>query len=328
VAIGPLGDRMGKLRVLAWAMAAFAVATGACALAGGVASLAALRVAAGAASAAIIPVGMAYIADGVPYADRQVTLSRFLNGIVLSQLLAGPIGGVVGEYIGWRGVFVALAAGGIVVVAAFARRGRRHPDRRTETPAFSMANYVRLMRHGGARRILFCGMLDGMLLMGSFPFLAPYMHAAFGLSYAEVGLVLAAFGAGALAYTRSARLLVPVLGERGCAMAGGALMAVAVSGAVAAPHWAVFVPVELALGLGFYLLHGVMQARATELLPQARATAVSSFAFVLFLGQSIGALGMGGLIAHFGYTAAFLADAGGIAVFTLYLGAVLRRTAA
>ena len=36
-----------------------------------------------------------------------------------------------------------------------------------------------------------------------------------------------------------------------------------------------FVPVELALGLGFFMLHSVLQARATEMLPQARATAVA-----------------------------------------------------
>jgi predicted MFS family arabinose efflux permease len=89
--------------------------------------------------------------------------------------------------------------------------------------------------------------------------------------------------------------------------------------------WWLFIPVELAMGFGFYLLHGVMQARATELLPNARATAVSSFAFVLFLGQSVGALVLAALIARGGYLLAFLADAAAIIVFTIYLASVLRR---
>ena len=126
IAIGPFGDRVGKLRVILWAMFAFALATGACALAGGVNQLALLRIAAGAASAAVIPVGMAYIADAVPYAERQVTLSRFLNGIVLAQLLAGPVGGIFGEFIGWRGVFLMLAIGGIIL--AIGLRMRRRAD--------------------------------------------------------------------------------------------------------------------------------------------------------------------------------------------------------
>lgn len=324
IAIGPVGDRVGKLRVVLWAMLAFAIGTGACAFAGGVLSLAALRVVAGAASAAIIPVAMAYVADAVPYAERQVTLSRFLNGIVLSQLVAGPLGGVFGQYAGWRGVFVLLAIGGLALSLGLALRRRHLPDPRNAGSTLSLGNFIVMARHAGARRILIFGMLDGMLLMGCFPFLAPYMHETFGLSYASVGLVLAAFGLGALAYTRNARWLVPRIGERGCVMVGGLLMAASVAAGVLAPAWWVFIPVEAAMGLGFYMLHGVMQARATELLPQARATAVSAFAFVLFLGQSIGALAMGFAIAHAGYRTAFLMDAATIVMFSLALRQILR----
>ena len=67
---------------------------------------------------------------------------------------------------------------------------------------------------------------------------------------------------------------------------------------------------------------------ATELLPNARATAVSSFAFVLFLGQSVGAIFIGTMIAHAGYQAAFLTDGAAIVVFAFYLSTVLRRPAA
>jgi predicted MFS family arabinose efflux permease len=55
------------------------------------------------------------------------------------------------------------------------------------------------------------------------------------------------------------------------------------------------------------------------MLPDARATAVSSFAAVLFLGQSVGALTMGVLIGAFDYRIAFLVDAAAILLFTLWL---------
>lgn len=326
IAIGPFGDRIGKMRVILWAMFAFAIATGACAMAGTVSQLALLRIAAGAASAAVIPVGMAYIADAVPYTERQVTLSRFLNGIVFAQLLAGPVGGIFGEFLGWRGVFLMLAAGGLALAIGLRQRIAGLPDRRGAA-ALSLSNYIVLAKHPVARRILLCGWLDGVLLMGCFPFLAPYMHEQFGLAYAVVGTILAAFGVGALAYTRFVRRLVAVLGEPGCALLGGGLMAAAITIGVLSPVWWLFIPVEMAMGFGFYLLHGVMQARATELLPHARTTAVSSFAFVLFLGQSVGALVLAALIAHGGYLLAFLADAVAIAVFTAYLASVLRRPA-
>ena len=77
--------------------------------------------------------------------------------------------------------------------------------------------------------------------------------------------------------------------------------------------------------MGFYLLHGVLQARATEMLPHTRATAVASFALMLFLGQSIGALAMGGLIARLGYQGAFLCDAAAIVLLGAWLSRVLGR---
>jgi YNFM family putative membrane transporter len=317
--LGPLGDRFGKMRVIHWAMIANTLA---CVLCGVAASLHALtlgRVAAGAASAAIIPVAMAYIGDAVAYSERQVTLSRFLNGLVLAQMLAGPVGGVFGEYIGWRGVFLLLAAGSAAATVVLGLRLRGLPDRRGGAGSFRVINYVLLLRSAESRLVLLATIIDGMVLMGAFPFMAPYMHEEIGLSYAEVGLILACFGAGAYIYTRLARVLVARLGEPGLVAAGGLVSAVGVIIAVATDAWAAFIVVETLLGLGYFLLHSVLQARATELLPHARATAVAAFAFVLFFGQSIGALAMGVLIARFGYRGAFAVDA----VALLGLGAWL-----
>ena len=110
-------------------------------------------------------------------------------------------------------------------------------------------------------------------------------------------------------------------------LAGGVCMSLGVLLAVASPWWQAFVLVELALGLGFFMLHAVLQARATEMLPQARATAVATFAFMLFLGQSLGALAMGAAIAYLGHTRAFLLDAAGISALSAWLALLLRRPA-
>ena len=301
------------------------MATGACALAGSLAALTLLRAGAGAASAALIPVSFAIIGDEVPYAERQVTLSRFLTGTVMAQVLAGPIGGVFGDYLGWRGVFVMLAAGALMLARRWRGASVVLPDRRSPTPGLSLENYVRLARRAPARRLLTVALLDGVLLMGCFPFLAPYMHERFGLSYAAVGLVLACFGLGALVYTMAAKRLVPLLGEANMLLAGAALVAVSVTVAVLATHWAVFVPAQMGMGMGFFLFHGVLQARATEMLPQARATGVASFAFMLFLGQSLGALALGGLIDALGYRDAFLLEVACVLGLGLLARRLLRR---
>jgi predicted MFS family arabinose efflux permease len=323
--LGPFGDRFGKLRVMLAALLAYVVTTASCALAADLPMLTLLRAASGAASAGLIPVAMAYIGDAVPYADRQVTLSRFLTGTVLAQTLAGPIGGIFGEYVGWRGVFLLLAAGAAVVSLAFALRIRALPDPRNPAARFDVHVYVGLARRRTARLLLIGALLDGTVLIGCFPFLAPYLHEAFALRYSSVGLLLACFGVGAFIYTRAARRLLPLLGEPGMVLTGGVLMAGGVALAVLTPVWQAFVLVEILLGLGFFTLHGVMQARATEMLPNARATAVSTFACLLFVGQSIGARAMGILIEALGYEGAFLIDAAAIVALALWLRGVMRR---
>ena len=327
ILLGPLGDRLGKLRVMTAALGLLTLANIACALSGTVEGLTLARIAAGGASAAVVPLGMAYVADAVDYRERQVTLSRYLNGTVLAQVMAGPLGGVFGQFLGWRGVFLVLAAGTAVITVTLARRIARLPDRRGGV-TFSLGNYVTMARAPVARVVLLAALVDGAVLMGSFPFLAPYMHEAFGLPYAAVGLVLACFGLGALAYVRAARRLVPLLGEARMVLLGSVVMAVGVAASVlitpCVEMVAGLVVAQLAIGMGFYLLHGVLQARATEMLPHARATAVASFALMLFLGQSIGALTMGGLIAQFGYQSAFLCDAVAVVVLGVWLSVVFR----
>lgn len=323
--LGPVGDRFGKLRVILGALGAYALFTAACALASSLPGLAVLRAFAGAASAGLIPVSMAYIGDAVPYDQRQVTLSRFLTGVVLAQVMAGPVGGIFGEYVGWRGVFLVLAALAVALAVALALRIGALPDRRSNGQMFNAENYVRMARHRISRLLLLAAALDGALFVGCFPFLAPYLHEHFGLSYAQVGLVLACFGLGALAYTRYARPMLALLGEPGMVAAGGGCMAAGLLLAVVSQHWWLFIPAELLLGVGFFMLHGVLQARATEMLPQARATAVSTFACLLFVGQSVGALVMGGLIARYDYPVAFLCDAAAIVALTAWLARLLRR---
>ncbi len=327
IVLGPLGDRLGKLRVMTGAMGLLTLANIACALSATVEGLTLARIAAGGASAAVVPLGMAYVADAVDYRERQVMLSRYLNGTVLAQVMAGPLGGVFGQFLGWRWVFLLLAAGTAVITVTLARRIGQLPDRHGGA-TFSLGNYITMARSPVARVVLLAATVDGAVLMGSFPFLAPYMHEAFGLPYAAVGLVLACFGLGALAYIRLARRLVPLLGEARMVALGGAMMAAGVAASVLLPTGAAWVAglvaAQLTIGLGFYLLHGVLQARATEMLPHARATAVASFALMLFLGQSIGAMTMGGLIAWLGYRGAFLCNAAAVAILGVWLALVFR----
>jgi len=324
--LGPLSDRFGKLRILLLALSGYTVFMILCGLATSLPLLVLLRACAGACSAGLIPTCLAYIGDNVPYEERHIALSRFLTGVVLAQALAGPIGGFFSELLNWRSVFWMLGGLGLITATLVAARMRSLPLKHNHGAVFNGQNYRLLLQNPPARLLLLITVLEGMLLPGTFPFFAPYMAEHFGLSYLAVGLILATFGVGALGYTRFAPALMRNLGETGLVLAGGMIIAGTVAVALSLDAWPFFIVLEIALGLGYFMLHSVMQARATELLPEARATAVASFVFMLFLGQSLGALVMAALIDGWGYRTAFAMNIVGTMFLTIWLAVYMFRT--
>lgn len=309
VIVGPLGDRYGKLRIATLALLVYAAALMACALAWDLASLGALRTATGLVAGAVIPLAIAWIGDAVPYAERQAVIGRFLTGMVMAQLLIGPMSGLVAELAGWRASFLVLAGLALTVGLLMARRiGPALLEGRVgEARGFGFAQYGRLLRAASGRRLMGAAALDGAVLFGgAFPFFGAYLIEEFGLSAGGAGLVVAGFGVGAFIYTRLAKRLVARLGEKGLLQIGGGILAVALLGIAAAPAWWLIAAFLMPCGMAFYMFHGVLQARATEALPEARATAVSAFAMALFLGQSVGTLAFGAVLHVAGYGALFV----------------------
>jgi predicted MFS family arabinose efflux permease len=306
---GPLGDRFGKLRVAGLAVGLYAATLVAAGFAPDLGTLLGIRVLAGLASAAVIPLMMAHIADTVPYEGRQGVIGRFLTGMVMAQMLAGPVSGAVGEAFGWRASFLVLGTLASVITAVFAWRVGPALWRAPSGMArgAGLRGFLPLLERPGPRRLMIAAALDGLLLFGgAFPFIASLLIEDFGRSAAEAGLIAAGFGLGSLVYTRAAPWLVRRFGERRLVAAGGVGLASCLCAMGFAPHWAVVAVAQGAVGLAFFMLHGVLQARSTEALPEARGTAVAGFAMALFLGQSIGAVIFSTLIVWAGYGAAFV----------------------
>ena len=320
IATGPLGDRFGKILVSGIALLLYGAVTASAIFAESLAQVGLIRAAGGLAAGAVIPLLMAHVGDTVPYEQRQAAIGRFLTGNVMATLLAGPISGVLGEHLGWRASFVAggaLAAGvGAVLLWRLRVAGTQRPARGALS---AFAGYARLWRAPAGRRLLWLAAADGALLFGgAFPFIASYLIEDFFLSPSEAGLVVAGFGIGAFAYTRMAGRLVTRFGERGLLLWGGGGLAVLLGAIALAPHWGVVLAAQVGCGLAFFMFHGVLQARATEALPEARGTAVSAFAMALFLGQTVGSLVFAGTIGYLGYEASFIIIAICTTALTIY----------
>ena len=308
IGTGPAGDRFGKLKVASLALILFGGFTILAEFAGSLTQLALLRALGGLVAGAVIPLLMAHIGDTVPYSERQAVLGQFLIGNVLAQMLSGPLSGILAEYFGWRASFLVFgcftAAIGLLLAARLGPAMWRAAPLPGEGSGLEM--FRRLWGRPAARLLLLAAFLDGLLLFGgAFPFIASFLIEDFALSPSQAGLVVASFALGALLYTRVARRLVVRAGEMGLLLWGGIGLGLSLFAVALAPNWQVVAAAQIMAGFLFYSFHGVLQARATEALPEARATAVSAFAMSLFIGQTTGALFFAAVMASTGYRPAF-----------------------
>lgn len=291
---GALGDRYGKYQVIAVATFAAALITVLSAAAPSIEMLTIARFATGAATAAIIPLSLAWIGDVVVYEQRQAVIAQFLTG-VLTGFTFGPAGGgFLGAEIGWRGALSVLSAAYLLAVAALGWELMRNPLTRVRhgvgetTFADTIRQTVGLLKRPWIRVVVATGFFEGMAMWAAFAFIGADLHQRFNIGFGTIGLILAAYGIGGFIYVLSAHLLVPRLGERGLAGLGGVTIACAYV-ALATTSVLALVPIIMVFaGLGFQMLHNTLQTIATQMSPEARGAGVSLFALALFLGQSAG----------------------------------------
>jgi len=316
---GPAADRFGKLHVVRYATIAAALASLACMLAATLGQLVAVRLLAGGACAALIPLSMAWIGDAVPYEARQRVLARFMTGATLGMVFGQVAGGVLADTVGWRLgfgfpaiVFVAVGAA-LTIDARRARAavapappapGQQPAQRGLRTAVTSFASVLALP---WARRVVAAVLVEGVLVYGVFAFIPSWLHVEFGIPLWQCGLAAAGIGAGGLAYTLASHWLIARLGERGLVVGGGALFALGIV-SLGGSWWPAQAASCALAGMGFFMLHNTLQTLATQMAPQIRGTAIAAFAFCLFAGQSTGVAVASRLVAAIGYRETFVAS--------------------
>jgi predicted MFS family arabinose efflux permease len=308
--LGPVGDALGKERIMPICLGTLAVTMLLCALAPNVELLFALRVLAGAAAGGVIPMSLGLIGDRVAMAGRQVAISRFLAAVILGQLAGSSISGLLAAYIGWRGVF-GLAAALTATAAAGAVLGFHKPERAPArfSLAEALARYRRVVTNPRALFLFSFVFIDGMTFFALLPYIAPNLEARGDGGPFEAGLVLAGFAVGGLLYAAMVAWLLRVLGlgrmfVTGGIVAGLSLVALALSG-----RWVLDAGLMVTLGIAFYMIHNSYQTQVTEVVPDARASAIALHAFSFFIGQALGVVLFGAGIAALGWVASLMVAA-------------------
>ena len=338
---GPLGDRMGKFRVVTYATMACSVGSVVALVATSLNMLVAARVLVALGAAALIPLSLAWVGDSVRYEQRQETLARLSVGSTLGIVGGQLLGGVFSDTLGWRWAFafmtVLFAVVGLLLLTDLRRQqaatamarapAKSQPGTESKNaPQLGfVARAVGIVTGPWSRVVLFVSFVEGAAGFGVLAIWATHLHEQLALSLSASGGIVALFGLGGMLYMVFARWLIPRLGEGGLALLGGAVMAVFAAVLAFSKFWWLDLPASLLAGFGFFMFHNTMQTNATQMAPQARGTGVSLFSAFLFMGQSAGVLAAAALVGRLG--SALTIALGGVAVLAIsvYFSRALRR---
>ena len=314
--VGPLGDRMGRLRVMAAACVLGSLANVAVLLATTLEAMTAARVLAGAASGGIVPMSLALIGDAVAFERRQQTLARLMLATHMGMIAGLWLGGMLAEALGWRTVFAALALGFAAVAVPLLRQASRAQAAPPAQPqgdrgglVGALAGFVEVLREPWARWIVVLVGLEGALLFATLAFVPTFLHGTFGLTLGQAGAVMALYAAAGLVYAPLAGRLAQRLGERGQALGGACVIGVAAALLAVSRSWSWAVPACLLAGFGFFMLHSTLQLHATQMAPQRRSTGIALFVISLFGGQALGVALAAWIVDHGSVRAVFVLTA-------------------
>src|SRR5262252_9433293 len=288
--LGGLADAWCKTRLMTWSLVALVISAAIGAFAQDFSVLLLSRVMSAIVAGGAFPISVAIAADLVSVEKRQVAVSRMLGAAMIGNVLGSPAAGTAADLIGWRGVFIGMGAlATIAVIAAIVGfRGVASSGAARIDVKSLPAMYGAIFRHPLAKICYGAVLVEAICLFGLIPYVAGLLAAAAEVRAIIAGVVIAGFGVGGIIYASSVSILLARLGERRLMLAGGTLMGVGLAAIALQPPWPLQCLNFVVIGLGFYMLHGVIQIYASELAPAARGSAMAMHSASFFLGNALG----------------------------------------
>jgi predicted MFS family arabinose efflux permease len=328
-ALGAAADLFGKARLVIICLVLLGVANVLGALSSSFPMLFATRILAGIGAGGVFPIALGLASDLVGPEKRQVAIGRTLTGSMTGNLLGASVSGLVGDFLGWRGVLAVL--GSLAVVASIAVALGFRGGALTRVPAridlsVLKHGYRTIFANPNAKVCYSAVFIEGCCVLGLFPYIASFLFEQGVTSLSIGGLVIAGFAVGGLFYTATVSRLLPLIGVNGMMMSGAVLMSVQLAIIAFGPRWQFQAFNFVLMGAGFYMLHGSLQVFASELSVEARATALALHSFFFFMGQTVGPIAYGFGILNAGKIPAMLTSAVIIVALGIVCARLLRQT--
>lgn len=326
--LGAAADLFGKARLMIVCLVLLGLASILGALSTSFAMLFASRILAGIGSGGVFPIALGLTSDLVGPERRQVAIGRTLAGAMTGNLLGASASGLIGDFLGWRGVLAVL---GILVIGASLavtlgfRGAALAQSPRTNLSALKHG-YRTIFANPNAPVAYSAVFIEGCCVLGLFPFIAAFLFELGETRLSIAGIVIAGFAVGGLFYTMSVSRLLPRLGVKGMMISGATVVALQLAVTAFGPGWMIQGGSFWLMGWGFYMIHGCLQVFASELSADARATALSLHSFFFFMGQTIGPIAYGLGLANLGKMPTLLASSAIMIALGFVCARLLRQT--
>jgi predicted MFS family arabinose efflux permease len=327
--LGAAADLFGKARLVIICLVLLGLANVLGALSSSFATLFATRILAGIGAGGVFPIALGLTSDFVAPGKRQVAIGRTLAGAMTGNLLGASLSGLIGDFLGWRGVLAVLGSLAIVasLAVAIGFRGAALSRRPQKVDLSVLSHGYRTIFANPNAKVCFTAVfIEGCCVLGLFPYVAAFLFELGVTSLSIGGLVIAGFAVGGLFYTLSVSRLLPQLGVNGMMISGAVLMGLQLVLVAFGPPWQLQLGNFILMGWGFYMLHGSLQVFASELSVEARATALSLHSFFFFMGQTIGPIAYGAGILNVGKKPSLLVSAVVIIALGILCARFLRQT--
>lgn len=181
--------KLNKRILLIAALAVFVLVTVVIVLAADYALLAVARVVAGAVQGLFIAAGFAAGVSVVPPERIGQAMSVVISGVSVSAAIGVPLGTLLGQTLGWRGSFIAIAALAVVTLVAIVWLVPSVP--------FTGGSSSKQARHALAPRVLAVLALCFLVFAAvstALTYIVPFLQSVTGISGAAISVFLLAYG--------------------------------------------------------------------------------------------------------------------------------------
>lgn len=303
---GLLADRIGVHLLMFASLTAFAGLTALTATATAIEQILLWRVLTGLGASGVVPLALVLVGRLFPYEQRGRPLGWLFGAMAGGMAFGSTLGAVLEPFIGWRGLFLAIGAAGVIVLLLFL------PYRRIIAAAMQpvggtvgdlMRGYVSLLGTSRGQRTYGYVFINSMFHSGVFTWLGVYLERRYGLGPVGIGLALLGYGVPGFLFGPLIGRAADKWGRARLLPIGLALSTLAAAGLLLdLPLVGAAIAITI-LSLGYDMTQPLFGGIVTSLGGKRPGQAMGLNVFSLFVGFGLGSLVFGEML-RFSFDAA------------------------